>query len=73
MPEGSSEISSSSNPVVFGSTISAISDVGVIMCDATARKSRDRSAAITLRVSGYVTCDVYARCAHSAHWIGLAG
>ena len=48
---GLQETSSSSAPS-SGSTISATSEVGVIMCDATARKSSELRAAKTLRVLG---------------------
>ena len=51
-PEPSSETSSSSNPVVLGSTMSAYSAVGFIMWVATAKKSRDLSAARVFGVSG---------------------
>ena len=48
----SSEISSSSSPVVLGSTMSASAAVGVIEWLTTQRKSSERSASMVFRVSG---------------------
>jgi hypothetical protein len=51
-PDGMNDTSSSSSVVVFGSTMSACSAVGVMACAATATKSSDRSASMVRRVSG---------------------